>query len=104
MRHDRHSDPLRHMNDDHADELLLAARAFAGHPDATAVRAEHVDQRGIGLELATPSGSTAARIEFTEPIADDEFPDGVRIAFVRLVRRARTALEDKDRPGTCPPG
>jgi len=94
VRHERHSDPLQHMNDDHADELLLAARAFAGHPDATAARAERVDHRGIDLRLDTPSGPTAARIEFTEPINEDEYPDGVRVAFVRLVRRARTALSN----------
>ena len=94
MLHERHSDPLQHMNDDHADDLLLAARTFAGHPDATSAQARRVDQRGIDVRLETPSGPTAARIEFTEPIPDDDYPDGVRVAFVRLVRRARTALSN----------
>jgi hypothetical protein len=78
------------MNRDHADDLLVAARAFAGHPDVTAARAERVDRRGIDLVIERPGGPTKARVEFTDPIPEDAFPDGVRVAFVRLVRRART--------------
>ena len=89
MRHERHADPLQHMNDDHANELLAAARALAGHPDATAARAESVDRHGIDLMVETPNGPAEARLEFSEPIPEDSYPDGVRVAFVRLIRRAR---------------
>lgn len=90
--HAAHQDPLRHLNSDHLDELLLTARAFSGHRDATAARAERVDAGGIDLVLETPGGQAAARVEFGVPI--DDFPAGFRVAFVRLVRlvrRARTA-------------
>lgn len=89
MRHERHADPLQHMNDDHADQVLVAARALAGHPDATAARAEGVDRHGIDLVVETPNGLAEARLEFLEPIPEDNYPDGVRVAFVRLIRRAR---------------
>lgn len=92
MSHERHSDPLQHMNDDHSDDLLVAARAFAGHPDATGARAASVDRYGIDLVVETTSGPTAARVEFADPMPEADYPDGVRVAFVRLVRRARTAL------------
>lgn len=91
MRHERHSDPLQHMNEDHAHDLLSAARAFSGHPDATAARAERIDRHGIDLQVETPAGQAAARVEFAEPIPEQDYPGGVRVAFVRLVRRARTA-------------
>ncbi|MGH9214264.1 MAG: DUF2470 domain-containing protein [Acidimicrobiales bacterium] len=77
------------MNDNHADGLLLVAQVFAGHPDATTGRAMGVDRRGIDLALETPGGPGSARVEFTEPIPDNEYPAGVRVAFVRLVRSAR---------------
>jgi hypothetical protein len=77
------------MNDNHADGLLFAARVFAGHPDATAARAVSVDCRGIDLRIEAPGGPAAGRIEFTEPIPESDYPGGVRVAFVRLVRRAR---------------
>lgn len=89
MKHERHSDPLQKMNDDHSAELVVVARAFA-HPDATAARAERVDRDGLDLVVDTPRGSMAARVDFPEPISEVTYPDGVRVAFVRLVRRARS--------------
>jgi putative heme iron utilization protein len=96
VNHRRHTDLLRHINHDHSDDLLVAARAFAGHPDATAARAERIDPHGIDLVVQTPSGPATARVDFAEPIPDADYPDGVRVAFVRLVRRARTALSGSD--------
>lgn len=92
MSHGPHSDPLQHLNDDHSGELLVAARAFAGHPGATAARAERVNRHGIDLVVETPSGPIPARVDFAEPIPEPAYPDGVRVAFVRLLRRARLAL------------
>ncbi len=85
-----HSDPLVHLNTNHAEELLLVARAFGGHPDATAARAQHADAGGVDLVLDTPAGQTPARIDFDEAVAN--FPDGFRVAFVRLARAARTTV------------
>jgi hypothetical protein len=36
---------LRHMNDDHLEDNVLIARAFAGR-DVTAARMSHLDERG----------------------------------------------------------
>ena len=92
MRHERHADPLQHMNHDHAEELLVVARVLAGHPDAVGARAERVDRHGLDLRVEAPEGPTAARVEFAEPIPESDYPDGVRVAFVRLVRRARDSM------------
>ena len=56
MSHGRHADPLQHINTEHRDELLAAARAFGGHPNATSARAERVDPSGIDLVVETPAG------------------------------------------------
>jgi heme iron utilization protein len=92
MSHGRHGDPLQHLNDDHADDLMAIARAFSGHPEATSARAEHVDRDGIDLALDTPGGPVAARVHFTEPLVDTD-PNLLRAAFIDLTRRARTALD-----------
>ncbi len=102
MKHRRHSDPLQHMNADYGDDLLAAARALGGHPDATAARAEHVDRHGVDLAVVTPTGTVTARVDFAEPIPEADYPDGVRVAFVRLARRARTALSAAEGGGQCP--
>ena len=92
MRHERHADPIQHMNHDHAEELLIVARALAGQPGAVGARAERVDRHGLDLIVETPERPSAARVEFAEPIPEADFPDGVRVAFVRLVRRARDSM------------
>ncbi|MGI8999594.1 MAG: DUF2470 domain-containing protein [Candidatus Limnocylindria bacterium] len=66
------------------------ARALAGYPEATAASAEAVDRFGLDLRVATPTGDALVRVDFAEPIPEDDYPDGVRVAFVRLARRART--------------
>lgn len=91
LRHERHGDAVQRMNERHAEELLTIARVLGGHADATAARVQAADRRGIDLRIDTPAGPTAARIEFAEPIPLAEFPGGLRVAFVRLARRARTA-------------
>jgi putative heme iron utilization protein len=80
---------VRHMNEDHADALLLMARAFTGQTDATAATALRADRYGMDLGLETPRGKTPARVAFAEPVAE---ADGLRAAVVELTQRARAEL------------
>ncbi|MDQ3352867.1 MAG: DUF2470 domain-containing protein [Actinomycetota bacterium] len=89
MSHGQHSDPVQHVNDDHAEDLLVAARAFGGHPDATAALAERIDREGIDLVLATPRGPATAHVNFAETDLDT---GGLPAAFAELTRRARATL------------
>jgi putative heme iron utilization protein len=80
---------LAHMNDDHADALLLYARAFTTATDATDARMTSVDRYGFEMSIDTPRGRGPARLAFDAPIgAKDE----VRKALVRLVKEAREKL------------
>ena len=76
---------IRHLNDDHAHNLLDMARALAGHPDASAARCVRIDRYGLDLEI----GSATERIAFAEPASA---PGGLRAATVELATRARAAL------------
>ena len=89
MRHQRHDDPIHHMNHDHGEERLRIARALGCRREATAASAEAVDRFGVDLRVDTPSAPVSARVDFAEPIPDDDYPGGVRVAFVRLARRAQ---------------
>jgi hypothetical protein len=77
---------IAHLNDDHADSLLLIAQALSGHTDAEEARCVAADRYGLDLELVTARGRTGARVGFAEPVQE---PDGLRAASVDLVRRAR---------------
>ena len=77
---------VSHLNEDHADALLLMARHLAGHTDATAADCVRADRYGLDLEVATPRGPTNARVGFAHAL--DE-PEGLRAATVELAKRAR---------------
>jgi putative heme iron utilization protein len=81
-------DAIAHLNDDHADALLLMARALGGHPDATAARCTGADRYGLDLTVDTPRGTAPARVGFAEPVTERA---GLRAATVELTRRARAA-------------
>ncbi len=83
-------DPLHHLNTHRVDELLAVARTAGGMPHATAARAERVDAQGIDITVETPDGPARTRAEFLEPVLD--YPAGIRVAFVRLARKARSDL------------
>lgn len=85
-------DPLERINAHRLEELDAIARAFGGVGDVRGVRAERVDAEGIDIAVESESGPTTARVDFLEPVSD--YPSGVRVAFVRLARRARSVLED----------
>jgi putative heme iron utilization protein len=77
---------ITHLNDDHADALLLMAQALGGYPDATAARCTAADRYGLDLSIETPRGSAPARVGFAEPVTDKA---GLRGATVELTRRSR---------------
>lgn len=81
---------LAHLNADHADALLAAARAFGGHPDATAARAERLDRYGTDLVVDTPRGSASTRVGFAVPVTD---AGSLRAACVDVAQRARAQVE-----------
>ncbi len=77
---------IAHLNDDHADALLLMARRLGGYPDATGATCTGADRYGLDLWLRTARGEAPARIGFASPVAAAA---GLRAATVELVRRAR---------------
>ena len=77
---------IEHLNDDHADALLLMAQKLAGHPDATAATCARIDRYGMDLQVQTPRGFAEARLAFAEPA---NRPGDLRAATVELAKRAR---------------
>lgn len=79
---------IEHLNDDHADALLVIAQRLAGYPDGTAATCTGIDRYGMDLSIATPRGTAPARVGFAERATE---PGGLRMATVELTRRARAA-------------
>jgi putative heme iron utilization protein len=77
---------IKHLNEDHAHNLLDMARVLGGHPDATEAKCVRIDRYGLDLNLQTPRGFATTRIAFAEPANK---PGDLRGATVELARRAR---------------
>lgn len=80
---------IAHMNDDHADALVLYAKAFTEARDATEATMTAIDRYGFEMTVTTPRGRGPARLAFETELAT---PKDARVALVALVGKAREAL------------
>jgi len=80
---------ITHMNEDHADAMVLFCRALTRATDTTAATMTGVDRYGFEMSAQTGRGPRPIRLPFSEPIAT---PTDARREMVALVRRAREAL------------
>jgi len=79
---------IQHMNDAHADALILLAKVHEGS-DADSVRIIHLDCLGFDIKIIQNDHIHSARIAFKHAI---ENPEQIRSAFVKMVQDARKAL------------
>jgi putative heme iron utilization protein len=76
---------IRHMNADHADALILLARAFAGI-EAQEATMTSVDRLGFHIRLKTQDGASGARIAFVREVTN---PAAARDVLVEMTAQAR---------------
>ncbi len=76
---------IQHMNADHADALILLARAFAGM-ESTEAAMTSVDRLGFHVRLKTADGMRGARIAFLREVSN---PLDARNVLVEMTARAR---------------
>jgi putative heme iron utilization protein len=76
----------KHMNEDHADSLLLMVERLAG-TRAQSARIIHVDSRGFDVIALQDGAAKHVRLAFPEPVRSS---DQTRRAMVNLVRQARS--------------
>jgi len=76
---------IEHMNHDHADALVLIARAFAGIESKEAAMTA-VDRLGFHVRLKTAEGVKGARIAFPREVTN---PMEARQVLVEMVQKAR---------------
>ena len=79
---------LDHMNADHADALVLLARAFGGVDDAEEAQMIAIDRLGFRLRMRSGERWQSRRIPFTASV---ENPAAARKALVEMVGQVRAA-------------
>ena len=83
---DAAADIIRHMNADHADALILLARAFA-RIEAQEATMTAVDRLGFHVRLKTQDGVRGARIAFLREVCN---PAEARTVLVEMVQQVRS--------------
>ena len=80
---------VAHMNDDHADALVLYSEAFSRSGPVPEAVMTGVDRYGFEMSVTTDQGPRPVRVAFDEPVGDTT---AVRKAMVALLQRAREKL------------
>lgn len=78
-----------HMNDDHADAVLLYAKVFGQRRDATAAQMEAIDPEGMDLTVQSDGTPTPLRIPFDHVLKDSEDAHHTLIEMVKQARQAK---------------
>ncbi|MDJ0725715.1 MAG: DUF2470 domain-containing protein [Prochloraceae cyanobacterium] len=79
----------KHMNDDHAEAIVLYARVFGNAPDAETARMMAIDPLGMDLSVQADNTNTQVRIQFDSPLKDAEDAHQTLIKMVKEARQSK---------------
>ena len=80
---------ITHMNEDHADAMVLYCKAFSKATDVTSATMTGVDRYGFEMSAKTPEGPRPVRVAFPKPMTT---PAEVRAALVAMLNDARSRM------------
>jgi putative heme iron utilization protein len=83
-------DIITHMNEDHADALVLYCKAMSKAADTSEAVMTGIDRYGFEMLATTESGKKPIRLAFGNEVKNS---DEARVELVKLVREARTILK-----------
>ncbi len=76
-----------HMNDDHAEAVLLYAQAYGGLTDASAAKMLAIDAEGMNLDAQVQDKAVPVRIKFDHVLENAEDAHHTLIAMLKQVRQ-----------------
>ncbi|MEM7771797.1 MAG: DUF2470 domain-containing protein [Cyanobacteria bacterium P01_E01_bin.6] len=83
-----------HMNDDHADAILLYAKIYGGVEDALAAQILKVEPSGMNLLVQTETSTVPVEIAFDHELEDSEDAHQTLISMVKEARAIAAATRD----------
>ena len=76
----------KHMNDDHAEAVLLYAKVFGGVMEAIAAQMLKIDADGMDLQIQQAAATAPVRITFDHILQDSEDAHQTLIAMMKQAR------------------
>ena len=80
----------KHMNEDHAEAIVLYAKAFGNSPDADSAKLLAIDPQGMDLTAQVAGEETTLRIAFDHTLQDSEDAHQTLISMVKQARQSKT--------------
>ena len=80
---------IAHMNEDHADAMVVYCKAFSKATKITAATMTSVDRYGVEMSAVTAEGPRPIRLAFPEPVGT---AGEVRTSLIAMLERARAKL------------
>ncbi len=77
----------QHMNEDHADAVVLYAKAFGNQPATETAEMVSIDPQGMNLSAEIQGETVPVRIEFDHQLQDAEDAHHTLIAMLKTARR-----------------
>ena len=79
----------KHMNEDHAEAIVLYAKAFGNSPDADSAKLLAIDPQGMDLTAQVAGEETTLRIAFDHTLQDSEDAHQTLISMVKQARQSK---------------
>ena len=76
----------RHMNDDHAEAVLLYATVYGNQPTATAAVMQAIDAEGMTLATTVDGKPSTVRVPFDHTLEGAEDAHHTLVAMLKQVR------------------
>ncbi|MGI0492792.1 DUF2470 domain-containing protein [Alkalinema pantanalense CENA528] len=76
-----------HMNEDHADAVLIYAKAFGDASEATAAKMLAIDPEGMDISAEVNGQEQPVRVAFDHTLADSEDAHQTLIAMIKQARQ-----------------
>ena len=80
----------KHMNDDHAEAIVLYAKVFGNSPEAETAKMDSIDPQGMNLTANVKGETVPVRIEFDHTLTDSEDAHQTLITMVKQARSTKT--------------
>lgn len=76
----------KHMNDDHAEAVLLYAHAYGNQPQATTAVMRAIDPEGMDLTVTVDDQSQSLRVSFDHTLTGAEDAHHTLVEMLKQVR------------------
>jgi putative heme iron utilization protein len=77
----------QHMNEDHAEAIVLYAKVFGNTPNAETAQMSSIDPEGMNLTVQINGETVPIRVEFDHTLQDSEDAHHTLIDMVKAARK-----------------